>query len=234
MKMKNLLSAVLTASLVVSGLVLPLYIFEEAGITASAAEYAESSSENVNPVLDREALVWQGIEVSNPTLDEDEEREASSGYTIETGCIPYAAEAPLSEASNSCGANLIWSLVDGTLTISGTGEMEEYIGSSTSPPWWGSKEQITKIVVESGVTKISAFADCCNLSTVALPDTLTSVGETAFYGCTSLKKIALPSGVQEIATGLFVGCTALTDISAPGAVSVDRCAFQDTNLTSFT
>lgn len=70
--------------------------------------------------------------------------------------------------SGTCGAsgnenNVKWELtdVDGdgnyTLTISGTGAMADYTGWQ-SQPWKGYANQITRFVVEDGVTNISKFA----------------------------------------------------------------------------
>ncbi len=65
--------------------------------------------------------------------------------------------------SGTCGDNVTWTLDDeGTLTISGTGEMEDW-STSSNVPWYSSRESITSVVVENGVT---------------------SIGERAFYHCT--------------------------------------------------
>ena len=65
-----------------------------------------------------------------------------------------AEELPVSNAAQSgtIGENLTWTLDDeGTLTISGTGEMAE----STTYQWNSVKDSIKRIVIESGVTNIA-------------------------------------------------------------------------------
>ena len=73
-------------------------------------------------------------------------------------------------ASGVCGENLTWILDDkGTLTISGTGEMKDYVWDSDSKsantPWWAYRDKIEKIIIYNGVTTIGNFAfnDCKSL-----------------------------------------------------------------------
>ena len=51
------------------------------------------------------------------------------------------------KTSGSCGVNISWGLEDGVLTISGTGEMHNYIEHA---PWWDSRDEITALVLEPG------------------------------------------------------------------------------------
>ena len=83
------------------------------------------------------------------------------------------------ETSGTCGDNLTWVLDDeGTLTISGTGNM-------TSHPW--NAASVNAVVIEEGVTSIGsqAFNKCVSLSTITIPDSITSIGYDAFYDCSS-------------------------------------------------
>ena len=84
--------------------------------------------------------------------------------------------------SGTCGNDLTWALDDaGTLTISGTGEMDNYYDID-GIPWYDDSESIVKVVVEDGVTSIgsSAFYGCSSLASVTIPDSVTSIGEGAF------------------------------------------------------
>lgn len=69
---------------------------------------------------------------------------------------------PDAEASGTCGAdgdNLVWWVKDGTLTIAGEGEMEDYsFTEKLIPPWMGSAMEIKKVLVEDGPTSIGAEA----------------------------------------------------------------------------
>ena len=95
-------------------------------------------------------------------------------------------------ASGTCGAegdNLTWTLdSDGVLTISGTGAMKDY-PNEIGAPWAGFPNDLTKVVIEEGITTIgaSAFMYCGNLTEVVIPGTVTSIGSTAFLGLYALK-----------------------------------------------
>ena len=76
-----------------------------------------------------------------------------------------------------------------TLVISGKGVMEDFVEADDTP-WYGSRKQIETIFVEDGVTRIGAyaFADCVNLTTVTIANSVVYTNDTAFEGCSKLKK----------------------------------------------
>lgn len=121
-------------------------------------------------------------------------------------------------ASGTCGAegdNLTWTLDDaGTLTISGTGAMEDWNGEHFAP-WLSWPSRIIHVVVEKGVTNISkeAFSFCTKLADITIPDGVTSIGYGAFWHCSSLTEIAIPSSVRSIDSHAFLECTSLSKIS---------------------
>ena len=89
-----------------------------------------------------------------------------------------------SVVSGSCGENATWAFdaATGTLSITGTGDMFNYNGTS---PWNANLKGIRKIVIGEGITHISNFAFCfCDvLSSVTMPSTLKSIGEESFAYC---------------------------------------------------
>ena len=104
-----------------------------------------------------------------------------------------AAFADSAPTSGKCGDNLTWTLKDGTLTISGTGDMYDYDDSwDNSAPWqreYG--DMITEVVIKQGVTSIGdhAFEWLGNLTSVQLPGSLKSIGASAFRYCYDLESI---------------------------------------------
>lgn len=140
-----------------------------------------------------------------------------------------------------------------TLTISGTGAMENPEGSSV--PWVDYTTEIESVVVDKGVVSISdqafygcsnltsvtisdsvttigsgAFQDCSSLESIRIPDSVTAIGNQAFHMCNSLKSIKLPSQITAIGDSMFSGCINLTSIEIPagvtaiGASAFNRCS----------
>lgn len=124
------------------------------------------------------------------------------------------------------GENLTWKLTtDGTLTISGTGEMADW-GFRESP--WYEDGRIKRIVIENGVTSLGnwAFCACSHMTSVTIPDSVTSIGWAAFYECTSLTSVEIPGSVTSIGDEAFLECTSLTSITIPDSVtSIGTYAF---------
>lgn len=84
---------------------------------------------------------------------------------------------------------------NGTLTISGTGAMEQFTPYPGGFPWLAYCEEITSIVVEEGVTELPTFGamytGCSNLETVSLPSSLTNLGFGPFHSCANLRELEM-------------------------------------------
>ena len=141
--------------------------------------------------------------------------------------------------SGTCGDNLTWTLSGGTLTISGTGAMtnsSSSIYSGVLVPWSNYCSQITKVVIEDGVTSIGnyAFSGCSGLTSITIPSIVTYIGSGAFRNCSGLTSITIPGSVTSIGGYAFYGCNGLTSLTIPGSVtSIGGYAFYGCNgLTS--
>lgn len=137
------------------------------------------------------------------------------------------------------GDNVTWSLINGTLAISGTGALAS-ADSGTKYPWGSYLDEITKIVVEPGITSIPnyAFEYCENATTISLPETLTSLNLNAFNDCGSLNNLLLPSSLTSISgfsnTGYpaFIRCESLTDLYYLGTAEEWDALRSGKNITS--
>lgn len=69
-----------------------------------------------------------------------------------------------------------------------------------------------------------AFRDCVGLSSVIIPNSVTSIGRQAFAGCVGLTAMTIPSPVTSI-DGAFVGCANLLAVSLPNSISTMDGAF---------
>ena len=156
--------------------------------------------------------------------------------------VDFSAYASVEKGK--CGENVTYSLdrETGTLTISGTGDMYDYLGtggsfSNSGSPFYR-KSVLKRIFIENGVTSIGStmFEYCVNLTFFEIPNSVTSIGDYAFYGCTSLTGVTIPNGVNSIGDYAFDGCTSLTSVTIGNSVtSIGNVAFENcTSLTSVT
>ncbi|UTC24129.1 leucine-rich repeat domain-containing protein [Candidatus Comchoanobacter bicostacola] len=88
---------------------------------------------------------------------------------------------------------------------------------------------LTSVVIPDGVTSIArgTFLDCSSLTSVVIPDGVTSISQGAFWRCTSLREVTLPSGLTSIGACAFWRCTSLREVTLPsGLTSIGACAFK--------
>ena len=89
---------------------------------------------------------------------------------------------------------------------------------------------VTSVTIPDSVTSIddNAFGFCSQLTNISIPNSVTYIGFSAFAHCTSLKSITLPSSLSSISEALFSGCSQLTTIHIPVSVtSIGNNAFAD-------
>lgn len=146
----------------------------------------------------------------------------------------FATDAAANGKTGVCGAegkNLTWALDDeGTVTISGKGDMANYY-YSTDSPFFPLRESIKAVVIEKGVTGVGdySFACCDLIGSVTFPDTLRSIRSSAFSECASLKEITIPDSVTTIEICAFADCTELEKINTAGSFdSIHKEAFLGT------
>lgn len=120
--------------------------------------------------------------------------------------VTWAANETNGDCSATDGSSSVTWKYDAdttTLTISGKGAMADY-ASASKTPWYSYRKTATKIVVESGVTSVGAYAfsGLRKLTSVTLPDTLKTIGYRAFRS-SDLTSIEIPNSVTEIAAVAF-------------------------------
>lgn len=176
--------------------------------------------------------------------------------------------AKLTGGAAGDGSGVTWQLTENTddpstytLTIRGSGAMEDYLMSGHQP-WRSFRDQITSVVVSPGVTSIGnlaftrssklihvdiadsvvsigeqAFSDCSRLTDITVPQSVTYIGVNAFDSCTNLSSITLSTNnITSIRPYTFSGCSELSSIVIPdGVTSIQLGAFSNcTKLTSIT
>ena len=80
---------------------------------------------------------------------------------------------------------------------------------------------LPNIAIPDSVTDIGdyAFEYCCSLSNMVIPNSVTSIGDYAFYGCRSLSNIVIPDSVTKIGDYTFSVCSSLSKIAIPDSVT---------------
>ena len=73
---------------------------------------------------------------------------------------------------------------------------------------------ITSVTLPEGLTSIGyhAFSECTSLRRVTLPQSLKTIGTSAFFHCTALESITIPSSITSVGGAAFYQCTGLTNI----------------------
>lgn len=101
---------------------------------------------------------------------------------------------------------------NGTLTISGTGDMTDYYDYSSSPFY--NNSNIKSIIIENDVTSIGnyAFSHCDNLTSVTIGNSVTRIGTEAFSYCDNLTSVTIPNSVTNIDNWAFGGCNSLDSV----------------------
>ena len=195
---------------------------------------------------------------SSTTTSSTTSTTTSTKTTTSTTISSATVTTTTKKYSGKCGEDVYYSFDNnGKLTLSGTGRTFEYY-DWTSTPWKDFAVDITKIVVEDGITHISSelfgglinlinidlpdtlnyighhvFYNCVNLSSISLPPKLTKISEFVFCDCTSLSKIDIPDSVTEIEFGAFYGCSSLKEIDLPNNLkAIDMEAFYNCSSLS--
>ena len=161
---------------------------------------------------------------------------SAAAYDFESAGIYYnitgnnTVEVTYSDRDNNTYSGSI--SVPETVTNNGTEYSVTKIGESA---FKGSA--VTSVSMPEGITSIdyNAFFVCQNLESVTLPESLTTLGIRAFGGCQSLKTIKIPSGVTAIPGHCFNGCSSLESVTIPeGVTAIGDEAFQSCNLNALT
>ena len=119
--------------------------------------------------------------------------------------------------SGSCGEGVMWEYFQETktLTISGSGYMDNYIydNGTYNRPWEAFVNEIEDVNLKNGLLSVGdyAFAGCKNLKDYAyyIDSDISIIGQGAFQSCASLTEMKFPSSLVAIGPSAFEGCTKL-------------------------
>ena len=138
--------------------------------------------------------------------------------------------------SGKCGPSAYWSFDSstGTLTISGSGAMNDY-EYGNDYPWMDYRDSIQTIVIGDQITQIGRYAftgTAC--STIKFGKNVRSIGERAFLECRNLNgDLTIPDSVQIVGNHAFSECTGLTGTLTLGSSlqTIGAGAFYDCSFS---
>ena len=146
--------------------------------------------------------------------------ENLSSLNLTKGSSDYGYVAYYADTFIFVNGDYKWSVSDGTYTL------VDYVGNATEltlPANYNGEDyvigesafrgnsSITSIEIPNSVTSIGirAFYDCSGLTSITIPNSVTSIGNYAFEGCTGLTSVTIPNSVTSIGNYAFKGCPAL-------------------------
>ncbi len=184
----------------------------------------------VKPVGEVESVAELAADTS-----EDSEEEPVSGNAVLLSSSSAAS-------SGTCGENLTWTFDEetGVLTISGTGDMDDY-ENNYAMPWNRYRTKIISIVIEEGVTSIGERTfrgKWGSLESISIASSVTSIGDYAFYSFESSSNLLLPrinlilpEGLTTIGEYAFAESD-LCGVTIPSTViSIGYRAFYNSEIT---
>ena len=225
---KRILALLLTVSIVVGNGEF-VYAVESGNENAGMKQEStvESKAEDISEDI--------SAEITNDTENEEKETEPEESEPVEEQSTenPQSADENVdksNEFSGKCGENAQWTYDQETkeLRISGSGALSDY-NNSSEVPWYGWREEIHSVVIESGITRIGnyAFIYCGGLEEIKLSEGLEEIGREAFEYCSGIKKAEIPDSVKEIGTEAFYSCGSLEEVVVgKGLKSLGGSAFR--------
>ena len=90
---------------------------------------------------------------------------------------------------------------------------------------------VTSVTIPDSITSIpdAAFVNCSKLTNISIPNSVTYIGFSAFSSCTSLKSITLPSSLSTIGNSAFAGCPSSMTVTYPGSKTQWDAIFKGSN-----
>ena len=146
--------------------------------------------------------------------------------SLESITLPFVG---MSASSTSYAYSLFGYVFGGDEFSGGVKTIQQYSNESNASFYIPHKLQT--VTITGGNLGFGAFSNCNYLTSITLPNSVTSIGACAFKGCSSLTSLDIPNGVISIGQSAFADCSSLTGITLPNNLtSIGANAFANCKL----
>ena len=138
------------------------------------------------------------------------------------GYIGYYADKVINAPNGTIEGDFVFGIIDGVNTlVAYLGNDTEIVlpdnyskGNYAIGEAFRDNTSITSIVIPNSVTSIggSAFYNCSGLTSVEIPNSVTTIATYAFYNCNNVESLYIGNSIQQIGDYAFEGCNNLFDI----------------------
>jgi len=137
--------------------------------------------------------------------------------------LPLVASAHDIEVKNANGVTIYYRYINNHKELAVTYRGNSY--NTYSNEYQGNVDIPGEVTYKNEIYKVTniwygAFCDCSALTSVTIPNGVTSIEEKAFYRCSGLTSVTIPNSVMTIGNYVFKQCSALTSITIPNSVAV--------------
>ncbi len=170
--------------------------------------------------------VTNAVEVDIPDMTTIGTKTVTVTFGIKTATFNVTVS---SSGTSGVSGVLTWNVDTsaGTLTVSGSGMMDNYT-LETLAPWYAYRDSIKTVVVSEGVTSVGAYAfyKLDAVTSITLPATVETVEYAAFEGCSALAELTLANTAAVVDATAFRNCEALiTTVSGSKYAKVSGNAY---------